>query len=438
MTTLDDAAASDLIAVMALIAVFVTAAAIAGVALLSYPPGDAAPAMIARIANEGESISIYHDGGDPLERGHFAILVDGEPENFTLIDGAGHECETWTSWETGQVLVLGKDVTVSENPHIQIVGEGVSRSGSAWLLHEIGNGTIIGPTEPTNTPAPIANFTANVTYGPAPLAVAFTDTSTGGPTSWHWDFGDDSTSTEQNPAHTYSIPGTYNVTLTARNTHGSGIETKSGYITVASPVIADFTANITSGEAPLAVQFTDLSRGDRITSWSWDFGDDGTSNEQNPVHTYTAEGTYNVTLTARNAYGNDTAIKSRYITVTVTEKHVSRLEVYSVRQTLIWWWWPYVPVYGINVDYTGDLGTGRDKTPFALSRTNTSNSSFNVTLTAPTEVTLLEFFGREIITLKFEEWQVGNTRYGDQTNEVSVPNDGGRTCTAYYTTHLFP
>jgi hypothetical protein len=134
----DDTAVSDLIAVMALIAVFVTAAAIAGVALLSSTMGDAAPAMLARsVTDENGSIFIYHDGGDPLERGHFKILVDGEPKHFTLIDGAGHECETWTSWKTGQALVLSNDVP--ENPHIQIVAEG---SGS-WLLHDLGNGTAV-------------------------------------------------------------------------------------------------------------------------------------------------------------------------------------------------------------------------------------------------------------------------------------------------------
>jgi len=76
----DDTAASDLIGVMALIAIFVTAAAIVGVALLSNPPGDAAPAMLAHMETEGGTVFIYHDGGDPLERGHFKILVNGEPD----------------------------------------------------------------------------------------------------------------------------------------------------------------------------------------------------------------------------------------------------------------------------------------------------------------------------------------------------------------------
>ncbi len=55
--------------------------------------------------------------------------------------------------------------------------------------------------------APVANFTSNVTAGFAPLAVQFTDTSTGSPTGWAWDFGDSNTSTLRDPVHLYSTPG---------------------------------------------------------------------------------------------------------------------------------------------------------------------------------------------------------------------------------------
>ena len=54
----------------------------------------------------------------------------------------------------------------------------------------------------------------------------------------------------------------------------------------------------------------------RPTSWSWTFGDGGTSTAQNPSHTYTAAGTYTVTLTASNAFGSDGETKTNYITVT--------------------------------------------------------------------------------------------------------------------------
>jgi trimeric autotransporter adhesin len=80
---------------------------------------------------------------------------------------------------------------------------------------------------------PVAEFSGSPTSGTAPLAVSFSDRSTGTPTSWTWDFGDGTGSSSQNPSHTYSTPGTYTVTLTAANAAGSDGETKTGYITVA-------------------------------------------------------------------------------------------------------------------------------------------------------------------------------------------------------------
>jgi PKD repeat protein len=72
----------------------------------------------------------------------------------------------------------------------------------------------------------------NPTSGTAPLAVQFTDQSSGSPTSWSWNFGDGGTSTAQNPSHTYTTAGSYTVTLTATNAQGSDPEVKANYITV--------------------------------------------------------------------------------------------------------------------------------------------------------------------------------------------------------------
>jgi parallel beta-helix repeat protein len=80
--------------------------------------------------------------------------------------------------------------------------------------------------------APVAAFSATPVSGNAPLKVQFTDSSTGSPTSWKWDFGDKSSSTEKNPAHTYSAAGTYTVKLTATNAVGGNTATKTSYITV--------------------------------------------------------------------------------------------------------------------------------------------------------------------------------------------------------------
>jgi len=65
-----------------------------------------------------------------------------------------------------------------------------------------------------------ASFSADVTVGEAPLTVQFTDQSAGNPTSWDWDFGDGSGSTEQHPMHTFTDPGVYDVALTVQSDFG--------------------------------------------------------------------------------------------------------------------------------------------------------------------------------------------------------------------------
>ena len=168
-----------------------------------------------------------------------------------------------------------------------------------------------------NTVIPIANFSAEPTTGNGPLTVQFTDESSNNPTSWFWDFGDGSSSTDQNPVHTFEATGTYTVNLTAINIAGNTTESKENCILVTGIApVANFSAEPASGDVPLTVQFTDNSTG-YPTSWFWDFGDGDNTNatKQNPVHTYIASGTYNVTLTATNEYGNDKDSKIDYITV---------------------------------------------------------------------------------------------------------------------------
>ncbi|WP_011308637.1 PKD domain-containing protein [Methanosarcina barkeri] len=169
-------------------------------------------------------------------------------------------------------------------------------------------------------PIPVAAFNADITNGFAPLTVNFTDQSTGTPTSWIWDFGDGNNATEQNPVHTYTSAGNYTVNLTVSNAEGSDSEVKTEYIIVSEPLpgapVANFTANRTSGKASLDVQFTDASIGN-ISSYSWDFNNDGTvdSTEQNPVYTYAVAGIYTVNLTVFNEDGSDSEVKTGYIKV---------------------------------------------------------------------------------------------------------------------------
>lgn len=154
---------------------------------------------------------------------------------------------------------------------------------------------------------PVAGFDATPVSGIAPLTVSFTDTSTGNPSTWSWDFGDTSALfSEPDPVHTYTLPGSYTVILTVSNPSGSSSATKS--IAVNKPVselVAGFDAAPLSGDAPLKVTFTDTSTGNP-SSWSWDFGDGSSgSSEKSPSHIFQKEGSYIVTLTVSNEFGSD-------------------------------------------------------------------------------------------------------------------------------------
>ena len=111
-------------------------------------------------------------------------------------------------------------------------------------------------------------------------------------------------------------PGNYSIT-TCLSEQGDEVATEEALIMLFDncPPIAGIRANQTSGIVPFTVYFTDTSTGNP-NNWSWDFGDDVTSTEQNPTHTYQTEGTYNVTLIASNAYGFDTETRTDYISVT--------------------------------------------------------------------------------------------------------------------------
>ena len=164
-------------------------------------------------------------------------------------------------------------------------------------------------------PPPLAEFLASSTAGFAPFAAQFTDQSSGIVTSRTWAFGDGGTSDEENPLHVYSQPGLYTVELAVEGPHGSGNEVKTDMIRVYDPApVADFGATLTTGVAPLAVQFSDASQG-LVTSWAWSFGDGASSSESNPEHVYLVPGTYGVSLTVAGPYGSHTRTRSAFVTV---------------------------------------------------------------------------------------------------------------------------
>lgn len=160
-----------------------------------------------------------------------------------------------------------------------------------------------------------AEFTGTPLAGLIPLPVTFTNLTTGDATTWAWDFDNDSVvdSTARDPSFTYTTPGTYTVVLTASGPGGTNTRTRTAYVAVAGPVVAEFTASATREYNTTAIQFTDQSTG-TVSSWAWDFENDGIvdSTLQNPTHVFSTPATYSVRLTVSGPGGTDFELKSNF------------------------------------------------------------------------------------------------------------------------------
>lgn len=151
----------------------------------------------------------------------------------------------------------------------------------------------------------------STTQGDAPLTLvadATGSSSTAGTiTSYTWDFGGLATRTGVSATYTFSNPGRYTITLTLQDDAGN-VNTGTAEVRVAGTgaVTAMIAADPESGPAPLTVQFDGTGSSapdDTITDYYWDFGDGDTSRQAQPIHVYTAGGTYTVTLRAVTAGG---------------------------------------------------------------------------------------------------------------------------------------
>ena len=154
---------------------------------------------------------------------------------------------------------------------------------------------------------PTASFTHSGSY----LTIQFTDNSDPGDgdiISRVWDFGDEESSTQQNPTHTYAEADTFVVSLTVTDTNDSTDTYSDSVITVEnlqtgpSVSFAYSTDSLTVTFVDLSSVGTDLEGNDvPIENWAWDFGDGNSSTEQNPEHPYSSEGIYNVNLSVTDA-----------------------------------------------------------------------------------------------------------------------------------------
>jgi PKD repeat protein len=232
-----------------------------------------------------------------------------EDVRFTNLTVPGTETQLTYLWDFDGDPETTTDQSVQQNPTRRFAEPGVYNT--TLTARTPTRSVISAPQAVTVDRAPSPTLEASTMTPTTVTTVQFTDTTdtseTRPITKWAWTFGDGSTSNQQNPLKRYTTAGRYSVGLTVTFTHSAtGQEftrtvSRTNYINVSDPVPPTASFDVDNGCAMpgILVRFQDEStRGSgAIDSWSWNFGDGSTSNQQNPTHAYTNPGTYNVRLT---------------------------------------------------------------------------------------------------------------------------------------------
>lgn len=204
--------------------------------------------------------------------------------------------------------------------------------------------------------------------------VDFTNTTVEGDT-YLWDFGDGNSSTMESPTHTYAAEGTYEVILVATNSCGA--TTAAETVIINALPTAGFNSDNSEGCGPLTVSFSNASSSN-VDSYAWTFegGTPAISTAENPSVTYSAAGTYDVTLMVTSEAGTDVLTLTDY--VIVNSAPTADLTLSS----------DGITITGINTGAGGDNTWTVDGQTFdtdALSYAVTENGIYEVTLTTVNE-----------------------------------------------------
>jgi chitodextrinase len=277
-------------------------------------PGDGAASTIRVVGGDeqagvaGESLTapivveVRDAGGHPVE---------GATVAFTLIsagEGAAISPATARTGAEGRAeaqVQLGDKVGV-QTGEVRLVSDGAPSDTATFSAAAMAAGE---PPSPVPNLPPEADFEVACTQ----LRCVFVDRSAdadGAVVTWHWEFGDGTSSAERNPTHDYGAGGRYDVALLATDDGGAAdsrikpAEPKAP--SPNEPPHAEFEVHCLGRTCA----FFDRSKDDdgTIASWQWDFGDGTTSSERNPIHIFAAPGQFDALLTVTD---NDGAAVTR-------------------------------------------------------------------------------------------------------------------------------
>jgi len=265
-----------------------------------------------------------------------------------------------------------------------------------------------------NPLTPVAGFTYSPGNTSLPVTVTFTNTSIN-TTSWLWKFGDSTSSTDQNPAHTYTIAGDFPVYLTATGPAGSNTVGQVIHISGPPSPVAGFTYSVGNTSLPVTVSFTNTST--NATSWLWNFGDGTSSTLQNPTHSYASAGDFTIELKATGADGSrDSTNKVIHISGFVDDSYIN-LTMNGTTSA-----WEYSNINAIHVDtldgnFTLIRGTGNNWISFQTLNDNASPGNYNIALSAT--INGRSYTGNNATTTVTEFGSVGGNIIGTGSGQFS-------------------
>ncbi len=264
----------------------------------------------------------------PSKSGHADESISFDASGSTASSGSSIVEYAWDYNNDGLYDATGKIVTTT-----------FSSKGTHTVRLRVTDSIGVQDTDTTTVNIinedPIAAFTSSPSSPLTSEDIEFIETSSdpdGTIASWHWNFGDGTTSTSRNPTHSYDDDGRYTVVLTVTDNDG-GQDSKSKSITVQNrEPVADFGCTPSDPSTADTVQFTDSSSDDdgTIEAWDWDFGDGYTSENQNPTHSYSQAGTFTVELTVTDDDGDQDTVS---LQITVAEAGIIDIAGGSV---LLW------------------------------------------------------------------------------------------------------
>ncbi len=210
-------------------------------------------------------------------------------------------------WDWDQYSYPSWDSGPNTSVTIRVINLQTASYGNDFALDDFSFRKICIDTTSVTFADDLMNAGFDVTVGCSGTETVFIDTTLPNPNSWLWSFGDGTSSTDQNPQHIFSAPGTYDVTLSVTSIDGCADSVTMSVVVPELP-IADFSfVNDCYYDVATFNDLSTISTGS-ITQWQWNYGDGTVSSSQNGTHQYMTAGTYSVQLIVTSDVGCQASI----------------------------------------------------------------------------------------------------------------------------------